>query len=296
VIPYQGSKRKLASIILGVINFIDIDTLYEPFAGSAAITLAAASSNMAKHYVIGDKLDSLARLWEMIIYETDNLIEEYTKYWNEQQKDPIGYYYKIRDYYNKTQSPSALFYLIARCVKNSIRFNPSGEFNQSPDKRRLGMYPSKLREEAKKASLLLRNKTDVISGDFTKTLKKAKQSDLVYLDPPWKGLSDNPRYAHGLDYQALLDELKRMNSLEIPFILSFDGSCGAKDYEIEFPKELGLLRIPIDAGRSSQATLLGRSEITIESLYLSPVLRDKNQNKYNIKKGKENLKQLKLLG
>jgi len=200
VIPYQGSKRRIASIILNSVKFSDIDTIYEPFAGSAAITLAAASNNMAKHYVIGDKLDALAKLWEMIIYKTDILVDEYTRYWNEQRDDPVRYYYKIREYYNQTQSPSALFYLIARCVKNAIRFNPSGEFNQSPDNRRKGMNPGKLCQEAKKTSILLRDKTDVISGDFSKTLSKAKPTDLVYLDPPWKGLSDNPRYAHGLDY------------------------------------------------------------------------------------------------
>jgi DNA adenine methylase len=38
---------------------------------------------------------------------------------------------------------------------------------------------------------------------------------------------------------------------------------------------LGLNKIEIEAGRSTQATLLGRKEITVESLYLSPnLLRD----------------------
>ena len=37
----------------------------------------------------------------------------------------------------------------------------------------------------------------------------------------------------------------------------------------EFPEELGLKKIEIEVGRSSQATLLGRQEITVESLYLS---------------------------
>lgn len=38
VIPYQGSKRKLADNILKQINF-DVSAFYEPFAGSAAVTL-----------------------------------------------------------------------------------------------------------------------------------------------------------------------------------------------------------------------------------------------------------------
>jgi len=40
------------------------------------------------------------------------------------------------------------------------------------------------------------------------------------------------------------------------------------------PEHLNLIKIAIHAGRSSQATLLGRDDITIESLYLSPALVD----------------------
>ena len=45
-IPYQGSKRRLADQILRYAP-TPIQTLYEPFAGSAAITLAAAASGRA---------------------------------------------------------------------------------------------------------------------------------------------------------------------------------------------------------------------------------------------------------
>jgi DNA adenine methylase len=38
---------------------------------------------------------------------------------------------------------------------------------------------------------------------------------------------------------------------------------------------LGLHLVELDAGRSSQATLLGRAEVTVESLYLSPALAER---------------------
>ena len=276
VIPYQGSKRKIAAAILDYVDF-EIDTLYEPFAGSAAITLAAASRNLAKSYILGEKLISLAQLWEIIINDPNKIIREYTRYWVEQSANPKEYYLKVRKHYNKSKSPSALFYLIARCVKNSIRFNPSGEFNQSADNRRLGMKPEKLRKEVAKVSKLLQGKTEVISGDFREVLQTATASDLVYLDPPWSGLGDNPRYAYLLDLNSLIDELRVLNKKNIPYLLSLDGSCGDKTYEINLPNDLDLIRVPIHAGKSTQATLLGRTAITIESLYLSPALRNKEK-------------------
>ena len=56
------------------------------------------------------------------------------------------------------------------------------------------------------------------------------------------------------------------------FALSYDGIKGAKSYGKELPAELQLYQILIDAGRSTQSTLLGQNDITYESLYLSPAL------------------------
>jgi len=276
VIPYQGSKRKLAQQILNQIRFNSIESFYEPFAGSAAMTIAAAVNNVANRYVIGDKLDALAKLWEIIINQPEKLIDEYSQHWNNQLDNPKEYYFSIRDYYNQTQSPTALFYLIARCVKNSIRFNPDGEFNQSPDNRRLGMRPEKLKKQVLATSHLLKGKTVIFSGDFQDAIKGANSHDLIYFDPPWGGLTQNPRYAYLLEYETLMNELERLNNLGVPFLLSFDGTCGNRSYVKKLPGYLNLSRISLDAGRSTQATLLGRNEITFESLYVSPALREKN--------------------
>ncbi len=47
---------------------------------------------------------------------------------------------------------------------------------------------------------------------------------------------------------------------------------GERTYGPPLPAALGLSRLLLDAGTSSQATLLGRAEKTVESLYLSPGL------------------------
>ena len=94
------------------------------------------------------------------------------------------------------------------------------------------------------------------------------------MDPPYQGTSGkkDPRYAFLLDLNELTEELKNLNSREIPYILSFDGACGDKTYGTELPKSLNLEKVSLNAGRSSQAILLGRDDVTIESLYISPAL------------------------
>ena len=278
VIPYQGSKRKLAADILSYVDF-PVDKLYEPFVGSGAITLAAAANDKAKHFVVSDKLEPLAELWKMIVSEPEKLSEGYSKLWNEQLEDPATYFKKVRSDFNTTKSPSALLYLVARCVKNAVRFNNKGEFNQGPDNRRLGMKPEKVRREANLISKLLKDKITVISGDFRTALEGATSDDLVYMDPPYQGTSGakDQRYAYILQLDDLISALEDLNKREVPYILSFDGTCGDKVYGSDLPISLGLKKVELNAGRSSQATLLGRDDITIESLYLSPALQKKTK-------------------
>ena len=278
VIPYQGSKRKIANQILEHINFDLIGRFYEPFSGSAAMTLAAAHNGFGRAYVIGDKFEPLINLWEMIINEPQNVSHEYEKIWTAQLDDPKQYYLNIREQFNLTKDPIQFLYLVARCVKNAIRFNSSGEFNQGADNRRLGMKPDKLLKSLISTSQLLQGRTEARSGDFMEIIHDATEDDLIYMDPPWQGTSQkaNPRYAYLLDIDHLVAGMEDLNRRNIPFLLSFDGVCGDKKYGQTLPEHLKLTHVGINAGRSSQATLLGRDEITIESLYLSPALVEKN--------------------
>lgn len=280
VIPYQGSKRKLAEDILTYMDF-EIDTLYEPFVGSGAITLAAAANNKANKYIVADKLEPLTELWRLIVDNPEKLTREYSILWNEQLSSPAEYYKEIRDEFNKHKSPSYLLYLIARCVKNSIRFNSIGEFNQSPDNRRLGLRPEKLKREATLISMLLKDRVKIVSGDFRDAIANATPNDLVYMDPPWQGTSGkrDPRYAYLLNLDELTEELENLNNKNVPYMLSFDGVCGDKTYGAELPEHLQLKKVELHAGRSSQAILLGRDDVTIESLYLSPALASKTKAK-----------------
>ena len=281
VIPYQGSKRKLAPQILDYVQHEVKGTVYEPFAGSAAITLAAAASEIGSNYVIGDKFAPLINLWKLIIDKPDYVSDNYSKIWNAQLSDPKNYFLEIRKQFNEAQDPVQFLYLVARCVKNAIRFNANGEFNQSADNRRLGMKPEKVSKESYAISSMLKGKTSAIAGDFMKVLKNAGPDDLVYMDPPWQGtsLKKDPRYAYLLNLDELVSGLTELNERGVPYLLSFDGTCGDKSYGKELPEFLQLEKVGLNAGRSSQAILLGRDDVTIESLYISPAMIEKNREK-----------------
>lgn len=272
-IPYQGSKRRLARAILSYVPADSYRRLVEPFAGSAAVTLAAASQRKFSSYVIGDSLKPLIELWDGILNSPEEIARRYDTLWQQERTRPIEAFYEIRSQFNVDRDPAKLLYLLARCVKNAVRFNPRGEFNQSPDKRRKGTHPDTMRVEILAAQQVLKPRCRAIHCDFMTLFQNATKGDFFYLDPPYQGTSDgrDQRYIAGVSRGQLVEGLELLNRKQIPFILSYDGSCGQRTYGTPLPDHLGK-RIMLDVGRSSQATLNGRRDITVESLYVSHLL------------------------
>jgi DNA adenine methylase len=279
-LPYQGSKRAIASEILTYFP-ADVEELVEPFAGSAAVTIAAASLSKAKRFHLNDINEPLMQLWDSIINSPEGVLREYEAIWKAQLHESNEYYNRIRSEFNTTHQPSKFLYVLARCVKGSVRYNSKGEFNQGPDKRRLGKHPITMQKEIMAVSHLLKNRTILTSDDYLNIFNKAKKGDLLYLDPPYQGVCSrrDTRYFNGIKYEEFVNALRILDEKHVPFILSYDGRTGDKIYGKGLPLSLGLKRIEIHAGRSTQATLLGRDQITYESLYLSTALMAKLESK-----------------
>ena len=273
--PYQGSKRKLAPKILEYIP-MGIDTFIEPFAGSAAMTIAVSQENAKAKFIINDSYKPLADLWDLIINDTDAIVESYKKQWNDQQEDPKAYYLDTRAAFNSNPNPDQFLYLMMRAAKNAIRFNGKGEFNQFADGRRLGRKPDAMQRQLISVANLLKGRTDIFSRDYAEVLALAGPNDIVYMDPPYQGTSTskNPRYHQGLDLDRFISELDKLNDRSVPFLVSFDGQLGEKTYGEDLPEHLNLKKVLLAAGRSAQQTLNGKDEQTYESLYISQSLLD----------------------
>jgi len=275
-IPYQGSKRRLASRIL---KFFPADAvrLFEPFAGSAAVSLAAAGHGKASRFHLNDINKPLMDLWDKIINHPREIADAYRRLWEAQLGNERAYYDSVRKRFNDTQAPDCLLYLLARCVKASVRYNADGEFNQSPDNRRKGAHPAVMKQHILGASSLLGGKTALSAVDYREVLAVVQPQDLVYMDPPYQGVCANrdSRYLGGVAFDDFVSALEELNSKDASYIISYDGRTGGKRHGRTLPASLCLAHIEVDAGRSTQATLLGRAARTYESLYLSPALVDR---------------------
>lgn len=270
---YQGSKRALSSEILEYLP-AKFDRMVEPFAGSAALSLASAARRRTAQFWLNDYNKPLADLLNLIINRPEDLADHYRGLWSGNHAEAIERFYQAREKFNATHDPRLLLYLMARCVKGAVRYNADGLFNQSPDNRRLGTKPTKLRENLLRTSVLLRGKTIVSALDYRDVLSNCQPSDIVYMDPPYQGVCKerDARYYSGISYDDFVVSLDDLNRREIRFLISYDGRTGKRTHGRSLPRYLKLVHVELNAGRSSQATLLGRDDITYESLYISEAL------------------------
>lgn len=278
IVQYQGSKRLLAPQILQYFprKFM---RLVEPFAGMAAITIATAKQGRAKSYLINDLNKPLMGVLKSAIETPEELVEQYRAVWEEQfshHSGSIDHFYQIRERFNQgNQSPAYMLYLLARCVKGSVRYGSNGQFNQSPDKRRNGTSPKNLKLNVDAISYFLKGKTDYMSVDYRDVLDLCQPGDIVYMDPPYQGVSNvrDSRYFSGIKFQDFVQAVDQLNRRGIDFLISYDGKCGDKQYGEDIPKELNLQKVLLKAGLSSQSLLLGKKEVTYEALYISKGLQ-----------------------
>lgn len=251
-----------------------MERLVEPFAGSGAISLACAGRGRSKAYWLNDWNRPLSELLDLIVNQPEETANFYESVWRDKDAGHLDQFYSVREQFNESRDPRLLLYLLARCVKGAVRYNSNGDFNQSPDKRRLGTRPARMRSNLSAVSLLLRGRTTFSSRDYREVFAETNTKDVVYMDPPYQGVCNtrDHRYFSGIEFADFVSGLDELNRKGVRYVVSYDGRLGDKSYGDPLPDFLDLVLVEIEAGRSSQATLLGQEAITVESLYLSRAL------------------------
>jgi DNA adenine methylase len=274
IVQYQGSKRILAPQIIQYMPK-HFNRLIEPFSGMAAISIAVAQKRRTEQYYINDLNAPLVNMLKNAVENPRTLIEKYCTLWKKQfdyGDEHVKHFYDVRTMFNAgDESPENMLYLLARCVKGAVRYGKDGKFNQSPDKRRHGTNPKNIEANVYAVSSLLKGKSKFSVFDYRELFEMARPGDLVYMDPPYQGVTNtrDNRYFSGVPFTEFTAAIELLNKKNVDFLISYDGECGGKEYGEELPSALECQKILLNAGTSSQATLLGRKATTYEALYVS---------------------------
>jgi DNA adenine methylase len=264
VIKWSGSKRALAPIILPLIP--EGGNYFEPFIGGGSIL-----GNIGpRKSTASDVLPELIDLWNAIKTRPDFLSSEYETMWNQLQIQGHESYYQIRAIFNERKTPEHFLFLTRTCVNGLIRFNSSGDFNNSLHHSRPGIHPDRLALILKEWSARI-SQTTFINCDYSETLSRCKKNDIVYLDPPY--INNKGRYSKAIfDFERLWQTLEKLNSRSVNWILSIDGTSGTRDYSanLDAPRALASSEMKVAAGNSPFPKLQkSRTDEVTESIFMN---------------------------
>lgn len=261
-IKWSGSKRRVARAIAAL--FPPAERFIDPFVGGGSIL----PWRPARAAVAGDIIPELIALWKLIQNNPASVCDGYEQRWKRLAAEGHTAYYAIRDSFNRKRDALDFLFLTRTCVNGLIRFNASGEFNNSLHHTRPGIDPGRFES-------IVRSWSDAIQGiefvcaDFRQTLRTVGPGDVVFLDPPYA--NNRGRYQPGtINSIDLHEALARLNRLGSRWVLTYDGAAGARSYEAEIPASLYRHHISVRTGLSPFTRLMRTGvDTVVESVYLN---------------------------
>lgn len=262
VIKWSGSKRSVAPHLATL--FPSSLRYFEPFVGGGAL-LPFRQSGIA---YASDIMPELIAVWIAIRDRPREMADGYRGLWSDRQRHGHTVYYAVRDRFNKTRDPIDFLFLSRTCVNGLIRFNRTGEFNNSLHHTRPGIAPDSLEE-------IILSWSGAIQGvafdatDYRAALRNVAEGDFVFLDPPYAATRGRYR-PDCIDVEELYSELERLSSIGAKWMLTYDGEAGKRKYEAGLSPHLYKVKLGITTGNSPFTRLMGTTlDAVVESVYLN---------------------------
>ena len=226
LLKWAGGKRQLLPTLIKRMPE-RYNTYFEPFLGGGALLFAL----QPKSAYVNDLNSELINTYLVVKNKPQELFIELEKHEKNHGHD---YFYEIRnldrtdEFSTKTDVELAarIIYLNHTCFNGLYRVNRKGYFNTP-----LGRYkkPNILDKEniTSVHKYFNGNNVNLYNDDYKKILKKVKQNDFVYLDPPYDPISKTESFTGYTsvgfsrdDQIKLKEECDRLNRIGAFFMVS----------------------------------------------------------------------------
>jgi len=205
-----------------------IDTYVEPFVGGGAVFFHIAQKYRdIKQFYLFDINPDLIACYNAIRNNMDKVIEDLNSLqqtYKKKQTNQKKFYYEKRIEFNANRSSAILIFLNKTCYNGLYRVNRKGEFNVP-----FGDYknPTICNEDNLRCvSSVLKNAT-IICSDFEQSKDYINETTFVYLDPPYRPLSQTAGFTsyskEDFDEKAqvrLAEFCKEIKKIGAKFLLS----------------------------------------------------------------------------
>lgn len=195
-VKWAGGKRQILSRINEYVQDSISDnpdyTYIEPFLGGGAVFF----SLRPKKAIINDLNEDLVNAYRII--KSDNylkLIDKLKEFSDDYHNSPDEFYYHIREWdrvdnwmdaHDDVDRAARMIFLNRTCYNGLYRVNSKGQFNTP-----MGRYRNPLicdETNIKEIHEYLsnpENHIEIMNGSYEDAIKKAKDGDAIYIDPPY---------------------------------------------------------------------------------------------------------------
>ncbi|MDO4709249.1 MAG: Dam family site-specific DNA-(adenine-N6)-methyltransferase [Pseudomonadota bacterium] len=194
-LKWAGGKSKLVPFIVENFPKPSGKRLIEPFAGSAALSLATEFDA----YVLNDINPDLIGVFRSLQQEKQSFIA-YARSFFTARNNQENRFYALRERFNQsndTTERAALFIYLNRHAFNGLcRYNSQGAFNVPFGRHIAPCFP----EAQMQGFIAKADRFELNCGDFQDVMTTANHDDVVYCDPPYVPLnttSSFTAYARG---------------------------------------------------------------------------------------------------
>lgn len=261
----------------------------EPFLGGGAVLFDILSNYSVKEIYVCDNNKQLINLYIEIKNNVSDIIKILLEIENEylklKQDDRKFYYYQKRDDYNnyilgnnidKVYGSALFIFLNRTCFNGLYRVNSKGLFNVP-----IGRYKNPKIcdvDNLIKASFLLKN-VEFNFGSYTDSLEFIDKNTFVYLDPPYRPLSESASFTsyskenfNDDDQIMLANFINSINKKDSKFLLSNSDPKNVNEFD-DFFDELysnyNIYRVFTKRRINSRADMRGNiTELLISNINL----------------------------
>lgn len=237
-VKWAGGKSQSLETLLKFMpeNISALKKYAEPMVGGGALFFKVLSKYKFEKFYISDINAELINSYKVIKTDVEKLINKLydlqTSFLTMDDDDRKDLYYKIRDEFNSTalsdktaiNKAAEFIFLNKTCFNGLYRVNRKGEFNVP-----MGAYKNPTicdKENLRNISKALKN-VEIVCGDYSLSESFIDKDTFVYLDPPYRPISETSGFTaytsevFNDDEQIRLSKfIDEMNKKGAKFILS----------------------------------------------------------------------------
>jgi len=259
LLKWVGNKQKFANEIISYFP-TEYKTYIEPFLGSGGVLASLAPKNA----IASDNFKPLMEIWFCLKDNPEQLKEWYNERWIKlMRRNKKEVYEEIKQSYNQNPNGADFVFLCRSCYGGVVRFRKIDGYMSTP----VGIHdPIKPESFNKRVDEWYRRVqgTTFFHLDYKKAMIEAKESDLIYCDPPYVHSQSILYGSQDFVFEELIELIRECKRKNVYVALSIDGikKSGKRITELPIPKGVFKREIFLNIGRS----MLRRFQMNGESL------------------------------